>query len=103
MTNRRGGIVDGDADLPRGALHTALRASLDRSRDRPATGTTTRRSSRLDPASAVDDASFCRFEAETADDALGASDIAGVPFARIVAAEEIGIGPAEPDKKGNQS
>jgi hypothetical protein len=39
-----------------------------------------------------DDACFCRFDAATADDVRDANEIAGVPFARIVAAEEIGIG-----------
>ena len=39
-----------------------------------------------------DDACFCRFEAETADDVRDANEIAGFPFARIVPAEEIGIG-----------
>ena len=38
-----------------------------------------------------DDSCFCRFEAETADDISDANEIAGVPFARIVAAEEIRI------------
>jgi hypothetical protein len=49
-----------------------------------------------------DDACFCRFEAETADDVRDANEIAGVPFARIVAAEEIGIGQLTP-KKGDRS
>jgi hypothetical protein len=39
-----------------------------------------------------DDSCFCRFEAATPDDVRDANEIAGVPFARIVAAEEIGIG-----------
>jgi hypothetical protein len=39
-----------------------------------------------------DDACFCRFEARSADDVRDANEIAGVPFARIVAAEEIGTG-----------
>ena len=52
---------------------------------------------------AVDDACLCRFEAETADDVREADGIADVPFARIVAAEEIGIGHSEPAKKGNPS
>ena len=38
----------------------------------------------------TDDSCFCRFEARTADDVRDANEIAGVPFARIVAAEEIG-------------
>ena len=52
---------------------------------------------------AADDACFCRFEAETADDVRDANEIAGVPFARIVAAEEIGIGQPNPAKKGDRS
>jgi len=52
---------------------------------------------------AVDEACFCRFEAETADDVRDANEIAGVPFARIVATEEIGIGQPEPTKKGDRS
>jgi hypothetical protein len=39
----------------------------------------------------TDESCFCRFEAETADDVRDANAVAGVPFARIVAAEEIGI------------
>ena len=38
-----------------------------------------------------DDSCFCRFEAETADDVRDANDVARVPFARIVAASEVGI------------
>jgi hypothetical protein len=48
----------------------------------------------------TDDACFCRFEADTADDVRDANEIAGVPFARIVAAEEIGIRKPEPLEKG---
>jgi hypothetical protein len=51
----------------------------------------------------TDDSCFCRFEAQTADDVRDANEIAGVPFARIVAAEEIGIGQREPAKKGDLS
>ena len=50
-----------------------------------------------------DDSCFCRFEAETADDVRDANEIARVPFARIVATEEIGIGQAGPIEKGNRS
>jgi Protein of unknown function (DUF4242) len=50
-----------------------------------------------------DDSCFCRFEAETADDVRDANEIAGVPFARIVAAEEIGIGQPTPAKRGDRS
>ena len=50
-----------------------------------------------------DDACFCRFEARTADDVRDANEIAGVPFARIVATEEIGIGQPGSAKKGEGS
>jgi hypothetical protein len=50
----------------------------------------------------ADDACFCRFEAENADDVRDANEIAGVPFARIVAAEEIGIGQPPPIEKGDR-
>ena len=49
-----------------------------------------------------DDSCFCRFEAKTADDVRDANEIAGVPFARIVAAEEIGIGQRQPPEKGDR-
>ena len=48
----------------------------------------------------ADDSCFCRFEAESANDVRDANEIAGVPFARIVPAEEIGIRKPEPAKKG---
>jgi hypothetical protein len=51
----------------------------------------------------ADDACFCRFEAETADDVRDANEIARVPFARIVGTEEIGIGQAGSIEKGDQS
>ena len=51
----------------------------------------------------ADDSCFCRFEAETADDVRDANEIAGVPFARIVAAEEIGIRQPGPTEKGDRS
>jgi hypothetical protein len=38
-----------------------------------------------------DDACFCRFEARSADDVRDANEIARVPFARIVASQEIGV------------
>jgi len=38
-----------------------------------------------------DDSCLCRFEAETADDVRDANEIARVPFARIVASQEIGV------------
>lgn len=52
---------------------------------------------------AADDACFCRFEAETADAVRDANEIAGVPFARIVAVDEIGVCQPEPAKKGERS
>jgi hypothetical protein len=48
-----------------------------------------------------DDTCFCRFEAETADDVQDANEMARVPFARIVAAHEIGIRQPEPIEKGD--
>ena len=39
----------------------------------------------------ADDSCLCRFEAKTAEDVRDANEIAGVPFARIVAVEEIGV------------
>ena len=50
-----------------------------------------------------DDSCFCRFEAENPDDVRDANEIAGVPFARIVATEEIGISEAGPIEKGDWS
>jgi Protein of unknown function (DUF4242) len=50
-----------------------------------------------------DDACFCRFEADSADDVRDANEIAGVPFARIVAAEEIGIRQQGYIEKGDPS
>ena len=50
-----------------------------------------------------DDSCFCRFEAESADDVRDANEIAGVPFARIVATEEIGVPQPQPAKKGDRS
>jgi hypothetical protein len=50
-----------------------------------------------------EDSCFCRFEAETADDVRDANEIAQVPFARVVAVEEIGVGQPEPAKKGDRS
>ena len=47
-----------------------------------------------------DDSCFCRFEAETADDVRDANEIAGVPFARIVAAAELGAGQRGPAHEG---
>jgi hypothetical protein len=50
-----------------------------------------------------DDSCFCRFQAETADDVRDANEIARVPFARIVAAQEIGIAPTKTDREGDGS
>jgi hypothetical protein len=50
----------------------------------------------------ADDSCFSRFEAETEDDVRDANEIAGVPFARIVAAEEICIGQPRPIEKGDR-
>lgn len=47
-----------------------------------------------------DDSCFCRFEAETAEDVREANEIAGAPFARIVAAQEIGLGQPGSSQKG---
>ena len=49
-----------------------------------------------------DDTCFCRFEAETADDVRDANELARVPFARIVAAQEIGIRQPGPPQKGDR-
>jgi hypothetical protein len=51
----------------------------------------------------AEDACFCRFEAGTADDVRDANEIAGVPFARIVATEEIDIGRSGAIEKGDGS
>jgi len=51
----------------------------------------------------ADDSCLCRFEAKTAEDVRDANEIAGVPFARIVAAEEIGIGQPATPEKGDRS
>jgi hypothetical protein len=51
----------------------------------------------------ADDACFCRFEAETADDVRDANEIAGFPFARIVPTEEISISRRGPTGKGDRT
>lgn len=51
----------------------------------------------------ADDACLCRFEAATVDDVRDANEIAGVPFARIVATEEIGIDRSGPTEEGDGS
>ena len=50
-----------------------------------------------------DDSCFCRFEAETADDVRDANEVAGVPFARIVVAEELGVWQRGQTEKGDPS
>ena len=52
---------------------------------------------------AADDACFCRFEAERADDVREANEVAGVPFARVVAAAEIGVDGRSPANEGGSS
>jgi hypothetical protein len=51
----------------------------------------------------AEESCFCRFEAETVDDVRDANAVAGVPFARIVAAEEIGIGQRGQTREGDPS
>jgi uncharacterized protein DUF4242 len=48
----------------------------------------------------ADDSCLCRFEARSADDVRDANEIAGVPFARIVEAQEIRVGRSGPSTKG---
>jgi hypothetical protein len=50
-----------------------------------------------------DDTCFCRFEAQTADDVRDANELARVPFARIVAAQELGVRQPEPTETGDRS
>jgi hypothetical protein len=50
-----------------------------------------------------DESCLCWFEAETADDVRDANEIARVPFARIAAAQEIGIRQPRPTEKGDGS
>jgi hypothetical protein len=50
-----------------------------------------------------DDSCLCRFEAETADDVRDANELARVPFARIVAAQEIGLDQPGITEKGDGS
>src|SRR5689334_15565306 len=52
---------------------------------------------------AADDSCFCRFEAASAEDVRDANEIAGVPFARIVPAEEIGVGQGGHTERGEGS
>jgi hypothetical protein len=51
----------------------------------------------------TDESCFCRFEAATVDDVSDANAVAGVPFARIVATEEIGIGQRGQIREGDPS
>jgi hypothetical protein len=50
-----------------------------------------------------DESCLCRFEAATPDAVRDANEIADVPFARIVAAEEIGIAQPTTNREGRQS
>jgi hypothetical protein len=50
-----------------------------------------------------DESCFCRFEAASADQVRDANEVAEVPFARIVAVEEIGVGRPESRDKGDMS
>jgi Protein of unknown function (DUF4242) len=50
-----------------------------------------------------EDSCFSRFEAESAADVRDVNEIAGVPFARIVAAAEIGVGERSPTDEGGSS
>jgi len=50
----------------------------------------------------ADDSCFCRFDAANAEDVRDANEIAGVPFARIVAVEEIGAGSPRTPRKGDR-
>ena len=50
-----------------------------------------------------DDSCFSRFEAECASDVRDVNEIAGVPFARIVAAAEIGVDERGPTDEGGSS
>jgi hypothetical protein len=51
----------------------------------------------------ADDSCFCRFEAEAAEDVRDANEIAAVPYARIVPAEEIAIAQPGRTEKGEGS
>jgi hypothetical protein len=50
-----------------------------------------------------DDSCFSRFEAGSADDVRDVNEIAGVPFARIVAAAEIGVDQRVSTEEGGSS
>ena len=47
-----------------------------------------------------DDSCFSRFEAETMGEVRDVNEIAGVPFARIVVASELGVGRQLPSNEG---
>jgi hypothetical protein len=51
----------------------------------------------------ADEACLGRFEASSADDVRDANEIAGVPFARIVEVQEIGVGRSGRSTKGDGS
>ena len=51
----------------------------------------------------ADDACYSRFDAESADDVRDANEVAGVPFARIVQAAEIGVDQRGPADEGGSS
>jgi hypothetical protein len=48
----------------------------------------------------TDDTCLCRFDAETADDVRDANEVVGLPFARIVSTEEIGVEHRDHTDKG---
>jgi Protein of unknown function (DUF4242) len=50
-----------------------------------------------------DDSCFSLFEAESANDVRDVNEIAGVPFARIVAATDIGVDEQDPADEGGLS
>ncbi len=50
-----------------------------------------------------DESCFCRFEAATAENVRDANEVAGVPYARIVAAAELGVGHQGPTSEGDRS
>jgi Protein of unknown function (DUF4242) len=50
-----------------------------------------------------DDSCFSRFEAESAEDVRDINEVAGVPFARIVAVAELGVDRRPTSNKGGSS
>ena len=91
MTDDACGIVGADADLPRGAIPPRTRPRVARGGARSSPENTARRVYLGSTYVPLDDSCFSRFEAECVDDVRDVNEIAGVPFARIVAAAEIGI------------